>query len=185
MIAICGSATTNQGILFELVVGLDVDNVYVGKAYGSVFDLPDIERVEARPGAAGHSLRPQHARGAASIAMRKPSDTLRVEGEASVGNLDYRQFKALVNLPFSDTLFVKATGQVRKRDGFTRYRADPLGIFDGRRRGGRRQPRSQGRRHPGPMAPRSRADRRLWVHLQPRRGASADRTGRLRRGRDP
>jgi len=129
VISIRGSATTNQGILYEPAVGVYVDNVYVGKSYGSIFDIPDLERVEVLRGPQGTLYGRNTLAGAINLVTRKPSDTLRVEAEASYGNLDYRQFKGLVNVPVSDRLYVKLAGQIRKRDGFTSYTADPNGFF--------------------------------------------------------
>ena len=129
VISIRGSATTNQGILFEPAVGLYVDNVYVGKSYGSVFDIPDLERVEVLRGPQGTLYGRNTLAGAINLITRKPSAEPRFEAEGSYGNLDYHQFKALVNLPLSDTLFVKIDGQLRERDGFTRYTKDPNGLF--------------------------------------------------------
>jgi iron complex outermembrane receptor protein len=129
VISIRGSATTNQGILFEPAVGVYVDNVYVGKSYGSIFDIPDLERVEVLRGPQGTLYGRNTLAGALSLVMRKPSGAFRAEVEGSYGNLDYRQFKALVNIPITDSLFVKLDGQVRKRDGFTRYTTDPNGFF--------------------------------------------------------
>lgn len=126
VITIRGAATSNQGILFDPAVGVYVDNVFVGKAYGSVFDLPDLERVEVLRGPQGTLYGRNTLAGAVNLVTRKPSDSFRAEGEVTYGNLDYKAIKGLVNVPLTQDLYVKASGQFRQRDGFTRYTADGI-----------------------------------------------------------
>ena len=127
-ISIRGSVTTNNTITYDPAVGLYLDGVYVGKAYGSVFDIGDLERVEVLRGPQGALFGRNTLAGAVSFVTRKPSDTLRIEGEASYGNYNYMSFRGLVNVPITDTLAVKVAGIIQKRDGFTKLVPDPYKI---------------------------------------------------------
>ena len=124
-----GSGTQNAGILFDPAVGLYLDGVYVGKAAGSIFDVSDLERVEALRGPQGTLYGRNTLAGAINIVTRKPSDQFRAEADISYGNYSYYAVRGLLNVPLTDTLFVKVSGQVRLRDGFTRLVPDPQGIY--------------------------------------------------------
>ena len=127
-IAIRGSVTTNNTITYDPAVGLYLDGVYVGKAYGSVFDIGDLERVEVLRGPQGTLFGRNTLAGAVSFVTRKPSDKLRIEGEASYGNYNYMAFRGLVNVPITNNLFVKVAGMIQQRDGFTKLVPDPYGV---------------------------------------------------------
>jgi iron complex outermembrane receptor protein len=128
-VAIRGSVTTNNTISYDPAVGLYLDGVYIGKAGGSVFDIGDLERVEVLRGPQGTLFGRNTLAGAISFVTRKPSDKFRLEGEFSYGNYNYRSLRGLVNVPVTDNLFIKLSGQFQKRDGFTKLTPDPLGVF--------------------------------------------------------
>ena len=48
--------------------------------------------------------------------MSRP-DKLRIEGEATYGNYNYMAGRGVLNLPLTDNLFVKFSGQFQNRDG--------------------------------------------------------------------
>jgi iron complex outermembrane receptor protein len=128
-VALRGSVTTNPSVVYDPAVGLYMDGVYVGKGFGAVFDIGDLERVEVLRGPQGTLFGRNTLAGAVSFVTRKPSDTLRIEGEATYGNYDYMAMRALVNVPLTDRLFVKGAVQIQRRDGFVRSVADPYGLF--------------------------------------------------------
>ena len=128
-VAVRGSVTTNLAVTEDLAVGIYLDGIYVGKASGAVFDIMDLERIEVLRGPQGTLFGRNTLAGAISLVTRKPSDTFRLEGEASFGNYGYMAGRGLVNVPLTDNFFVKLSGQFQLRDGFTKLVPDPLGFF--------------------------------------------------------
>ena len=134
-IAIRGSVTTNVSMVYEPTVGIYVDGVYVGKGSGPIFDIGDLERVEVLRGPQGTLFGRNTLAGAVSFVTRKPSNELRVEGEATYGKYDYRALRGLINVPITDGLYVKVAGQLQRRDGFTKsINPNASGGQDDRRR---------------------------------------------------
>ena len=122
-ISIRGATTLNPAMTWEPAVGLYLDGVYLGKAQGGFFDVADIERVEVLRGPQGTLYGRNTLAGAVNIITAKPTGELGGKAQVSVGNYDYGQIRASLNLPAFGDFAVKLSGQISNRDGF--YDMDP------------------------------------------------------------
>ena len=93
---------TNDGI--EQGVGIYVDDVYYSRVASATFDFLDVAQIEVLRGPQGTLYGKNTTAGAINISTRQPSFDLEGRAEVSVGNLGFKQFKAAVSGPFSDTL---------------------------------------------------------------------------------
>ncbi|EED36692.1 TonB-dependent receptor [Luminiphilus syltensis NOR5-1B] len=96
---------------------------YVGERYsprgsGAIFSLgPDVDRVEVLKGPQGVLFGRNATGGAIRVIKKDVTDVLEGEFQASVGNYDYYKVGGTVNIPISDTLGIRLSGQTEKRDG--------------------------------------------------------------------
>lgn len=93
---------TNDGI--EQGVGIYVDDVYYSRVASATFDFLDVAQIEVLRGPQGTLYGKNTTAGAIIISTRQPSFDLEGRAEASIGNLGYKQVKAAVGGPLSDTL---------------------------------------------------------------------------------
>ena len=93
---------TNDGI--EQGVGIYVDDVYYSRAASSTFDFLDVARIEVLRGPQGTLYGKNTTAGAINITSRQPTFDFEGRAEVSIGNLGFKQAKAAVSGPFSDTL---------------------------------------------------------------------------------
>lgn len=90
---------------FGVVAGSDkqvsiyVDGVYIGSPRGSIFDLPDIQRLEVLRGPQGTLFGRNATGGAISVTTRDPSGELGGRLEGSIGNLGARRIRASLETP--------------------------------------------------------------------------------------
>ena len=80
-------------------VSVYLDGVYISSPRGSIFDLPDVERLEMLRGPQGTLFGRNATAGAVSISTRDPSGEVGVKASASYGNRDYFRFRTSVELP--------------------------------------------------------------------------------------
>ena len=93
---------TNDGI--EQGVGIYVDDVYYSRVASATFDFLDVAQIEVLRGPQGTLYGKNTTAGAINISTRQPSFDLEGRAEVSIGNLGYKQVKAAVGGPLSDTL---------------------------------------------------------------------------------
>jgi len=90
---------------FGVVAGSDkqvsiyIDGVYIGSPRGSIFDLPDIQRLEVLRGPQGTLFGRNATAGAISVTTRDPSGWFGGRLEASAGNLDSYRVRATLETP--------------------------------------------------------------------------------------
>lgn len=110
-------ALTIDGL--ENGVGVYVDQVYYGRVGSSQFDLVDLDHIEVLRGPQGTLFGKNTTAGAINIATKAPSFTPEFTGEASLGDYNYRQFRASASAPLiDDKLAFRLSVADTHRDGF-------------------------------------------------------------------
>jgi len=93
---------TNDGI--EQGVGIYVDDVYYSRAASSTFDFLDVAQLEVLRGPQGTLYGKNTTAGAINITTRQPAFDFEGRAEVTIGNLGFKQTKAAVSGPLSDTI---------------------------------------------------------------------------------
>ncbi|MCE7798297.1 TonB-dependent receptor [Sphingobium sufflavum] len=80
-------------------VSIYIDGVYVSSPRGSIFELPDIQRLEVLRGPQGTLFGRNATAGAISVVTRDPSGEAHIKVDASLGNRDAGRFRITADLP--------------------------------------------------------------------------------------
>ncbi|WP_296305391.1 TonB-dependent receptor [Pseudomonas sp.] len=80
-------------------VSIYIDGVYVSSPRGSIFELPDIQRLEVLRGPQGTLFGRNATAGAISITTRDPTGEAHVKVEGTAGNRDGYRFRMTADLP--------------------------------------------------------------------------------------
>jgi iron complex outermembrane receptor protein len=111
-----GNGNGNDGI--ESSVGVFIDGVYRSRSAAALDDLPEVERIEVLRGPQSTLFGKNVSAGAISIVTKQPQFDFGGKAEVTVGNYDARQLKGTVTGPLSDTVAVRLSGSLNKRDGY-------------------------------------------------------------------
>jgi len=106
---------TNDGI--EQGVGIYVDDVYYSRAASSTFDFLDVKQIEVLRGPQGTLYGKNTTAGAINITSRAPTFNFETRGEISVGNYGFKQAKAAVSGPLSETVAARIAVSATDRNG--------------------------------------------------------------------
>lgn len=113
---------------FDPAVGVYVDDVYISRIRGALFDVYDVERIEVLRGPQGTLYGKNTNGGAIKIVTRKPGDEVEAFGKLSYGSYNAVEASASVSGPLvKDTLGAGLTVYRGTRDG---YVEDPQGDFE-------------------------------------------------------
>ena len=89
---------------FDQGVGFYVDDVYNALVATATFDFLDVAQIEVLRGPQGTLYGKNTSAGAVNITTNQPTFDFEAKAELSVGNLDFRQAKAVVSGPLSENL---------------------------------------------------------------------------------
>jgi iron complex outermembrane recepter protein len=117
-VTIRGVGAQSRNIGFDSRVGVYVDGVYVGQSPAINQELLNLERVEVLRGPQGMLFGKNTVAGAINLVTKKPGDEFSARVGADIGNFDYRELKALLNVPFSDTVSGAFSVAKTDRDGY-------------------------------------------------------------------
>ncbi|WP_419252482.1 TonB-dependent receptor [Caulobacter sp. ErkDOM-YI] len=111
-----GNGNGNDGI--ESSVAVFIDGVYRSRSSSALDDLPEIERIEVLRGPQSTLFGKNVSAGAISIVTKKPQFDFGGKAEVSIGNFNQQQLKATITGPLSDSVALRLSGGLNKRDGF-------------------------------------------------------------------
>lgn len=106
---------TNDGI--EQGVGIYIDDIYNSRVASATFDFLDVAQIEVLRGPQGTLYGKNTTAGAINITTRQPTFDFEGRAELSIGNLGYRQAKAAVSGPLSETVAARLALSSTSRDG--------------------------------------------------------------------
>lgn len=99
-------------------VGMYVDDVYIPRQTGALFDLNDVERIEVLRGPQGTLYGRNTSAGAIKVVTRKPGQTLRAMAEVTGGDYDRLDFRGSLSGPLSERVSAGVSLLSRQRDGY-------------------------------------------------------------------
>ncbi|MFZ1625979.1 MAG: TonB-dependent receptor, partial [Gammaproteobacteria bacterium] len=102
-------------------VGIYIDDVYIARQTGALFDLFDVERIEVLRGPQGTLYGRNSSAGALKLVTKKPS-LGEYAGKVELAAGDYSQIgvRASGNLPIGEKVALQGGFLMRNRDGYTR-----------------------------------------------------------------
>ena len=118
-IAIRGASNTFEQIAVNKPVAVVVDDVFVPRTTGSVFELFDLESLSVLEGPQGTLFGRNVTGGAIVIETRNPAlGKWQGTAEATAGNFGDLQYNALLNAPVADIAALKVSASIQRRDGY-------------------------------------------------------------------
>jgi iron complex outermembrane receptor protein len=116
-----GIGSNERGAGSDRSVVVFLDDIYIGRSAGTVFELYDIERIEMLRGPQGTLSGRNVVGGAINIITKKPTEDFSGAAEVTLGNYNLRQAKARVNGKLADGVAASLSFTTRDRDGFYTY----------------------------------------------------------------
>lgn len=116
-----GIGSNERGAGSDRSVVVFLDDIYIGRSAGTVFELYDIERIEMLRGPQGTLSGRNVVGGAINIITKKPTEDFSAAAEVTLGNYNLRQAKARVNGKLADGVAASLSFTTRDRDGFYTY----------------------------------------------------------------
>lgn len=118
-IAMRGITNPGSNISFDPTIGIYVDEVYLARNYGTLFDYFDVSSIQVLRGVQGTMFGRNNLGGAILIGTAKPEDANYAKAEIGYGNYDAKKAGVVVNVsPAPGVLHLRAGFVAHKRDGW-------------------------------------------------------------------
>ncbi len=123
-----GVGSGETSLISDPKVGIYIDGVYISKTAGALFDVADMERIEALRGPQGTLFGRNTTGGALNVTTRKPTGELGGKVAASVGNYGYLRYGGSLDLPAVANVAAKLAYNHMETDGWAdnNYDGAPL-----------------------------------------------------------
>ncbi len=109
--------------------GIYLDEVFVTDEAGFATALIDIDRVEVLRGPQGTLFGRNNIAGVISLYSQEPGDTVRAQGDLTIGDYDLRQVRASIGGPLVEgTLYASLSGVYKEREGYFTNRGNGRSI---------------------------------------------------------
>ncbi|MDX3899716.1 MAG: TonB-dependent receptor [Sphingobium sp.] len=125
-----GSVVTNS--FGDSAVAFNVDEVYIARTTGTHGTFYDLDRVEVLKGPQGTLYGRNATAGAVNVITAKPSFDRGAAIDFEYGSFNQVVASTHVNLPLSDSVAIRASGQAARRDGYYRDGYDDEDVAAGR-----------------------------------------------------
>lgn len=99
-------------------VAAHIDGVYLAHPVSLAASFYDMERIEILRGPQGTLYGRNATGGAINLITKAPASRFEMKGDASYGNYNAIQARAMINVPLGDTLSLRAVGLYNKHDGY-------------------------------------------------------------------
>ena len=116
-----GGATSERG------VALYIDDIFVPRTAGSVFKVFDLDRVEVLRGPQGTLFGRNSEGGAVRMVTKQPVKDFESYVRVNVGNFNHTDVIGMINMPVSDTFFVRLQAGHLDEDGFVTRGTQKMG----------------------------------------------------------
>ncbi|MGY0557758.1 TonB-dependent receptor [Lysobacter sp. A421] len=118
-------------------VAIYIDDVYIPRQNGSMFDLYDVERIEVLRGPQGTLYGRNATGGAIRYITRKPKGDERLEVDGTLGNFGRADMRFMYNTRLGETIDFSAAALTRNRDGFIHEQVSGKDVNDSKVTAGR------------------------------------------------
>lgn len=118
-------------------VGVYVDGIPLSRPQGANLSLLDVERIEVLRGPQGTTFGKNTIGGSINYVSKHPGDSFSGVIKGRIGNYSALNLEGAINLPVSDTLALRVSGQRDKRDGFVHNDFDGGDLSDANTYSGR------------------------------------------------
>lgn len=117
-LSIRGVTTTDTTTKGEPGINLNTDGIPVNRSEEQALGFFDLQRVEVLSGPQGTLYGKSSTGGAINAITNQPTQNEEASAAVEVGNYNTRRLDAMINLPLSDVLAVRAAVNANYRDGF-------------------------------------------------------------------
>ena len=116
--AIRGIGQNRNSIDADRGVGLYIDDMYFARSVNAYLRIADVERIEVLRGPQGTLFGRNNTGGAVRYITRKPVEEFEASIRGTFGDLNRRDIRGVVNVPFSEQVLGRFTYGHFERDGF-------------------------------------------------------------------
>ncbi len=121
-----GIGSTNNTEVGDPAVSFNLDGVYMARPRAAASTFFDVARVEVLRGPQGTLYGRNATAGSINVITNKPTHDFEGTGTLEYGNFDLIRSAGVINLPFTETVMLRAAFQSERHNGYTHNTADDV-----------------------------------------------------------